>query len=404
MPPAPQILAGRGLPALTGARFLAAFAVVVYHYGRGSLRGLSPLLATLAAVGPAAVSFFYVLSGAVLTWGCTDDRSLPSRPARTFWIQRAARILPAYLLALVLSIPPFALHAAAVYPAAGAAVRVVSGVVACALLLQAFWPPLTAGLNTPGWSISCEGFFYVLWPRLATALRSGRPGFPWRRGLWLWAAGLVAPALGLWALRQGFPPSGPFPTLLQDESGSELLVRLLSYFPPLRLPEFALGIALGHALRNTPVRDRSVAADSAREVILVSALVASAWALGSGLPSRLTGIALADRVAIEGGALAPLFALLTWQLARGDGLLRRQLSLPSLVSLGEASYALYILQEPVLVWTTGFLKRSAPALMAKWDSLFWVYAGLLVICSLLLHHFVEAPLREQLSSRLRSRP
>jgi len=53
-----------GLPALTGARFFAAFAVVVYHYGTDSVRAIAEVLASIAAAGPAAVSFFYVLSGA----------------------------------------------------------------------------------------------------------------------------------------------------------------------------------------------------------------------------------------------------------------------------------------------------------------------------------------------------
>jgi peptidoglycan/LPS O-acetylase OafA/YrhL len=138
------------LPALTGARFLAAFSVVVYHYGRVPLRAISPLAATAAAAGPAAVSFFYVLSGAVLTWGCTDARGLPSRTARTFWSQRAARILPTYLLALALAVAPFAVHAWQLHPGMGGTLRIIAGTGASVLLLQALWPPL-ALVNTPGW-------------------------------------------------------------------------------------------------------------------------------------------------------------------------------------------------------------------------------------------------------------
>jgi len=94
------------LPALTGARFFAAISVVFYHYGLHPLGRVVPFLEAPAHIGPAAVSFFYVLSGAVITWGCTGADGLPVRPTRTFWLQRGARILPAYWLALALSVLP----------------------------------------------------------------------------------------------------------------------------------------------------------------------------------------------------------------------------------------------------------------------------------------------------------
>ena len=50
------------------------------------------------------------------------------------------------------------------------------------------------------------------------------------------------------------------------------------------------------------------------------------------------------------GALGPVFALLILYLARGGGLLSRVLAWPVLIRLGEASYALYILQEPLWNW------------------------------------------------------
>ncbi len=387
------------LPALTGARFFAAAAVVVCHYGLDAVEASVPFAVAPARVGPAAVSLFYVLSGAVLTWGCTNERGHPARPAVTFWVQRAARILPAYLFALALSILPFAAQVMQSHGGLSGVARVVAAVVAALLVVQAFLPPLTAGLNTPGWSISCEAFFYALWPRLVVALRSSHAGFPWRRALTLWCLAVAPTFLGLFALRSGFVPAGPFPTVLSDVSGGELLARSLTYFPPLRLAEFAIGIALGHALRATPTRARSVASDTAREFGLLIALLACATGLGAGLGERWTKLELANRMLIESGLLAPLFALLVWQLARGQGLLKQTLSRRALLVLGEASYALYVLQEPILVWLTAALKRVAPGLMEHWSLTFWAYFALLVAASLLTHRFVEMPLRARLTSR-----
>ena len=389
------------LPALTGARFFAAFAVVVFHYGRDSLRVVSPALATAAGAGPAAVSFFYVLSGAVLTWGYVGEAGLPTRDTRTFWVARAARILPAYLLALLLSFEPFALHTWKLHPDLGGLLRVSLGALACGLLVQAFVPSLAASLNTPGWSVSCEAFFYVLWPRLVIGLRRKQRGFPLGSVAVLWLLALLTPMLGIAALGAGRIPIGPYPTLAEDVDGAELLARALAYLPPLRVPEFGIGIILGHALKQTSRRERPVAVDTAREALLVGALFASGWALGAGVVGRATGIALSNRILSESAVLAPLFAAMVWQLARGRGLLQQFLSRAPLLALGEASYAVYVLQEPILVWISAILKRVSPALASRAELLFWVYAALLCATSLAVHRFIETPLRARISARFR---
>jgi peptidoglycan/LPS O-acetylase OafA/YrhL len=362
------------LPALTGARFLAAASVVVYHYGQTSL---SPRFVILSNAGPAAVSFFYVLSGTVLTW---------SSSTANFWAHRARRVLPAYFLALALSLVPFAIQSLHQHDFAGAAVRIVGGLLACGLLLQAFWPPAAAGLNTPGWSISCEAFFYALWPRLVKALEHHRRNFPWSAAVLAWSAGLIPPLAGIALLKAGLLPRGPFATLTINAGAPELLCRALAYFPPFRLPELILGIVIGHGLRATPVRKRSVANDNLREGLLTAATLAAAWLLGSGLASEFFEVPLADRIFIEGGILSPIFGLWVWQLARSEGLLKRLLSQKPFLILGEASYALYILQDPVVTFFSGAMKRLTHA---PWSQLFWLYFALLIAISLLVHRFYE---------------
>jgi peptidoglycan/LPS O-acetylase OafA/YrhL len=174
--PAPA--ARESLPALTGARFFAAFAVVVTHYGADTVRAIHPALLAPAASGPLAVSLFYVLSGAVITWGCTRADGTPARPRKTFWAQRAARVAPAYFLALGLSLIPFVFSVLELHPGSAGVLRCLASVVAALFVVQAFFPPVTAGLNTPGWSISCEAFFYALWPRLVAALQSDGRSVP----------------------------------------------------------------------------------------------------------------------------------------------------------------------------------------------------------------------------------
>jgi peptidoglycan/LPS O-acetylase OafA/YrhL len=216
----------------------------------------------------------------------------------------------------------------------------------------------------------------------------------------LWIASLVAPAIGILLIRKGALTVGPYATLLDDVPGNELLARTLAYFPPLRLPEFALGILVGHALRCAPSRPRSTTVDTVRELGLLSALLGCSWVLGTGPIGEFCGIKLADRIVIESGAMAPLFALIVWQLARGHGLLRQLLSGTALVTLGEASYGLYILQEPVVVWSSALLKRLVPNFNIHAGLFFWGYFALLTAVSLLVYLAVERPLRKRIMSRL----
>lgn len=383
------------LPALTGARFFAAFAVVVYHYGHVATQ-LVPALDMMAGAGASAVSFFYVLSGTVMTWGCTADDGTPLREPKIFWRQRFARILPAYWLALALTLPPATAQIFALHPGAAGATRLAMALGASLLLIQAFLPPLAAGLNTPGWSISCEAFFYAVWPKLVGKLRRTSPDFPLAQVLIFYALTLSVPVVALVLYKQNLFTPRIFPAVLDDIAGSEFLARLLAYLPLIRLPEFLIGIALGHALRRAPPSLEPGFRATLVELFLIIFILLGALFLGSGGLGKLTGIPLANRVGNESGIFAPLYALLIWRLARHRGLLQRFFSLGPLLSLGEASYALYILQEPVLDWFTGAGKRVFPNLMAHWSWIFFIYCALLIGLSLLVHRRWEMPLRARL--------
>jgi peptidoglycan/LPS O-acetylase OafA/YrhL len=71
------------LDSLTGLRFFAALAVVLVHVG-GQFATARWLL-TVESYGYAGVSFFFVLSGFVLTWSHREQS------AGRFWWRRFAR-------------------------------------------------------------------------------------------------------------------------------------------------------------------------------------------------------------------------------------------------------------------------------------------------------------------------
>src|SRR5512138_2720985 len=138
-----------GLRQLTFLRFLAAFGVVVYHFGRGA-----PSLSWASSiwnVANSAVAFFFFLSGFILT-SVYAPRGRVS--LGEFFVARAARILPLYLVALA---------GATVFAASSGELR-LDELALSLTLLQSWIPGYSQVLNTPGWSLSVEVFFYILFP------------------------------------------------------------------------------------------------------------------------------------------------------------------------------------------------------------------------------------------------
>lgn len=137
------------LRSLTSLRFVAAVLVLLFHLSVyvPSL----PLLGRLMGAGFVGVSFFFVLSGFVLTYSW----DLGSGATR-FYRRRLARVYPLHLLFIVVAVLPFS-------PA-----PLWSALPANALLLQSWSPDDAVARSFTGvsWSLSCEFFFYAVFPLL----------------------------------------------------------------------------------------------------------------------------------------------------------------------------------------------------------------------------------------------
>lgn len=73
----------------------------MFTFHSQSLLPGSSLLAPVVAGGQSGVSFFFVLSGFVLTWSAVGE----SVAVQRFWRRRAAHIVPAYRVAWLIGIP-----------------------------------------------------------------------------------------------------------------------------------------------------------------------------------------------------------------------------------------------------------------------------------------------------------
>ncbi len=214
------------LPSLTGMRFIAALMVCSLHFTVFLFAQPDPtvwaITFQLAATG---VSYFFILSGFILTWSAPTGDT----PAK-FWRRRFFKVYPNHLVTFVAAMVVLTL-------VVGQSIGGWSWLPNL-LLVHSYSPDIyvRAGFNQVAWSLSCEATFYLLFPlllRLVNRIRVNR--------LWVSAAALVALIAampGIAALTAA--PNEPF---LQD--GVTLWSFYLVYqFPPVRMLEFVFGMVL----------------------------------------------------------------------------------------------------------------------------------------------------------------
>ncbi len=354
---------------LTFTRFVAAISVVFTHFGRGIPFIDDQPWAYLLRQGSFMVSYFFVLSGFIMAAVYWDLQDRADR--RAYWAARFARIYPVYILALV-----FMMSLGG--PQNGP--QPLATFVLNATMIQAWLPTFAMTGNPPGWSLSAEAFFYLAFPLCMPALRR-LPGI-WRPLLvvgFVWLVSQVGYHVGRQALEAEF---------------SEALHSALHYDPLLHLNSFLVGIAAQLVLRRRGWRTSVEPRTGAAFVLLLasSALLAVALvALGEGVVLAGAFLSAAN------GLLAPLFALFIAALCVDASPWTRWLAWWPLVALGEMSYAVYMLQDPMreLVYRVVLSSTTMNPV-----ALFWVFVAALVAVSALVWRCYERPLRRVLRDRL----
>lgn len=152
-PVAPRTTVRSRLDRLTSLRFFAAFLVVAHHTFRDLV--VVPGLSGSLAMGTVGVSFFFVLSGFVLTWSSRPDDS-----TKAFYRRRFARVYPMHFLMFVLAVPALIFIGQEVS---------LPELLPNLLVIQAWVPDIGVyfGGNAPSWSLACEAFFYLMFPVIA---------------------------------------------------------------------------------------------------------------------------------------------------------------------------------------------------------------------------------------------
>jgi peptidoglycan/LPS O-acetylase OafA/YrhL len=375
---------------LTSLRFFAALAISVHH--------CNGVFWPAAELGPldVGVSFFFVLSGFILTYVYDDIRAHPA-DLLNFYRARLARIWPAHLVCLLLTMAFIAIPE-----------PFNADVLAANALLLHAWIPFDRyffSYNYVSWSISTELFFYLVFPFLIVHAQR------WlSRGMLL--ALLIVATLALISYWAHLPT---WDTLHDHLSSTGLL-----YANPLaRFAEFLLGTAIGMFFLNErqDVPKRPVAWTIAEIASVALFLIGYRYFLLSFAPViheamlsvGATKVPLTS-IGAETAALAqispfasqfvdewanhvgltPFAAILIYVFAHQQGALSKALSHRWLVFLGEISFALYLVHQIALRYFQQHALRTD-----------WIGFCAFIACALLmaaaLHLLIENPARKWLT-------
>jgi peptidoglycan/LPS O-acetylase OafA/YrhL len=350
---------------LTGARFIAALFVTLFH-AEFILRFLPQLsagspLSIVLDHGHFGVDFFFLLSGFILSYSYRTQDGTLRGGARSFWVARFARIYPVYVLGLLVGLVPFLMGQ---HDAGNLAIISIT----TPLLLQTWVPAINlATWNGPSWSLSNEALFYLLFPLLLTLLTSCKRHLLLLIALLSWWAVGLLPALAIQLATNGF----------QHDISNDWRAVIL-YHPLLHLPEFALGVVAGVGF----TRKRLVLRFPSHDLLLLI-LFASYLAI--------TSLPFADAQPAKILAVAPLLPMI-YILAHSRGIIATLLGSKLFVVLGEISYGIYILHWPVWDWLE---LLGITRIFSGWLLLF-PYLSTLFAASALSYYFIERPLRRKI--------
>lgn len=345
------------LKALTFPRFLLASVVVVYHFGLHLPEVEGAFLGSFLQHGAVCVSFFFFLSGVVLSYNYQHKREVT---VTQFWLKRMFRIYPLYILTFLL-VYVFQLYITKDAPEPIFAVLNF-------FALQSWVVGHAMEVNFPSWSISVEFFFYLTFPLIVFLLRKLKYTLFVRIALSIVVLGWIqhyALVNYLW------------------EPDRFYVEQFILYFPLFHLSTFVAGVLCGSLidrLKKTPIHH------------LVYTLMA-----GLGIVAFVAAVNTDNAMRHYGhnGGLIPLFALICLGLSMDKTFFHRFFGWRPLVYLGEISYGVYMWQFPVYLWYTAYVLGAVKTPLTLLH--FVLYFIVLVAVSTISYEFIEKPARKWLA-------
>ncbi|WP_327305623.1 acyltransferase [Streptomyces sp. NBC_01298] len=359
------------LPSLTGLRFPAALLVFLYHAALpipalrllGDDADVMDFYKAAGQMGGLGVTFFFVLSGFVLSWSARQKDT-----ARAFWRRRFVKIYPNYVVAWVLGMVLFA-----------AAYTPVGTSIANLLMVQVWSPEFNTyfSVTPPSWSLGAEAFFYAAFPVLNNVFRKIRDSH-----LKYWIAGTVALVVATPMLAYALLPDAP--GIPGGEASSVIQYWVTYVLPPVRMVDFALGMLVAHAVQRGRWKNIGM--------IWSGLLLVAGYVLTAYVP-YLYG----QRATCIVPVVLLIAAAATADVENRFTIFRNR----TMLWLGEISFAFYLLHFVVLAYGRELLGTETYSALAT-TLLLAAAAGITVVLSWALYAFVERPLTRRFAKSRRA--
>jgi peptidoglycan/LPS O-acetylase OafA/YrhL len=334
---------------LTFTRFFAAISIVIFHFGKNISPFNDGTIKVLFSQAHIGVSYFFLLSGFIMILAYKEKGKIEFID---YIKRRFARIYPVYGLAILLLI---------VHQLIASHSLNYQGIFLNLALVQSWVPGLALSHNFPGWSISVEMFFYVLFPFLLNKFYNKYSFFTLITPIILFFAvsQIILHVLAKSSFYDGYPSKS------HD---------LLYYFPLMHFNEFLIGNLAGlFFLKGVKVRNYD---------FHVIAIILSVGIL----------LSLKLNVDFHNGMLAIAFVPLIILVSANNGNLTRLMNHQIFIFLGEISFGMYILQAPVFLLVSRFIRKiihvSNPTII------FYASLSVLIIFASISYKYFETPLRE----------
>ncbi|HBM2948713.1 TPA: acyltransferase [Klebsiella michiganensis] len=353
------------LHSLTGMRIFAAVLVFLFHASLSKM--LNPFQDEQVAsyyafffksAGWLGVSFFFILSGFVLTWSAN-----PNQTNGRFWLKRLGKIFPNHIVTwfiMLIFFNGYVKDSSAWLPN---------------LFLVSSWSSnidIFVSVNQPSWTLCSELLFYIFFPFILFVVRKIPNNFLLYT-LFVTFVGLVLTQIAISQFVSGTPQLKEWPL-------SEKQWWLSYNFPPFRLYEFIAGMIMARLLQ-------------AGWRVKLSLSICSFLVLGSYIATYF----LPFQYSLNLVTFIPLCLLISAG-AESDLVGRKTILNASLtVWLGEVSFGMYMVHYIVLIAAkkimSGELYSTASSLI-----IIFMCLGVSLFMGFLLHRYIEMPVMYRLNT------
>lgn len=342
---------------LTFTRFIAGISIVIFHYGNGSYLFNNNFVQFIFQQANVGVSYFFILSGFVMIIAYNKKEEIKSVE---YIKNRLARIYPVYVLAIFLVLILSILSKNIDF----------EGFFLNLFMLQSWIPGKALSFNIPGWSLSVEFFFYAIFPFLFNSIYK-KTNYK----------NTIIPIFLIWILSQIILHLF---FLGNIDSRFPLDQKDLLYFPLLHLNEFLMGNLAGLYFVN---RTNSTPKKYDLQILMVTLIIILVLRFPIGL-------------IYHNGLLALLFIPLIILISLNDGVITTFFNNKTCVFLGEISFGIYILQNPVWLWISDYrldkyfhIDKTEDFTLA-----FFIRLLSLLLLSSMSYVYFETPLRKKIKN------